>query len=438
MTPTLVSAANPLQSLTQAFLLNYPLGAARKLEAMSPEEAAGILRDQKVHVSARVLDRLAPRMSLAILLELPDALVAGIMEGMDVATVVGLLNQADAERRAGWLGHMGKATADEFRTLLEYPENSVGQLMNPATFAFNKSTTAGQALTQLRRQQVHSLPHMFLMNDDMTLHARVDLKRLILADTTVPLAQLAAPVQVYVQALDPREEVLEKLNHHEVDVLPVVDVDFRLVGVLEGQELLAAVKQDLVTDMQTMVGVSKDERALSTSLFAVRKRLPWLQINLLTAFLASAVVGIFESTIAQFTALAVLLPVAAGQSGNTGAQALAVTMRGLTLREISLRHWYRVMLKELAAGFMNGIGIAATCALGVFVWSRNPGLALVMALAMVVSMTIAGIAGALVPMGLKRFGLDPAQASSIVLTTVTDIAGFLSFLGIATLLAGFL
>lgn len=429
---------NPLQSLTQAFLLNYPLGAARKLEAMSPAEAAGILREQKVHVGARVLDRLAPRMTLALLCELPDVFVASLLESMDVAIVVGLLAQADAERRTAWLAHMGKATADEFRALLAYPEDSVGQLMNPAIIAFNKATSAGQALAQLRRQQVHSLPHLFLLNDDMTLHSRVDLKRLILADAAVPLAQLAAPVDVYVQALDPREEVLEKLGQHEVDILPVVDVDFRLVGVLESQDLLDAVREDLVTDVQTMVGVSPDERALSTSLFAVRKRLPWLQINLLTAFLASAVVGMFESTIAQFTALAVLLPVAAGQSGNAGAQALAVTMRGLTLREITMRHWYRMMLKELAAGFMNGVGIAATCALGVYLWSRSYGLALVMALAMIVSMTIAGIAGALVPIALKRFGLDPAQASSIVLTTVTDIAGFLSFLGIATLLAGFL
>jgi magnesium transporter len=432
------AAVEPLQSLTQAFLLNYPLGAARKLEAMSPAEAAGILRVQKGHVSARVLDRLAPRITLAILCELDSALAATMLESMDVSAVVNVLSQADSERREAWLGSMNKATANEFRALLEYPENSVGQLMNPKIFAFNKSTSAGQALTQLRRQGVFSLPHLFLLNDDMTLHARVDVTRLVLADPAAPLAQLAAPVQVYVQALDPREEVLEKLGQHEVDVLPVVDVDFHLVGVLAGQELLDAVRHDLATDMQTMVGVSKDERALSSSLFAVRKRLPWLQINLLTAFMASAVVGMFESTIAQFTALAVLLPVAAGQSGNTGAQALAVTMRGLTLREISMRHWYRVMLKELAAGFMNGIGIAATCALGVYWWSRNPGLALVMALAMVLSMTIAGIAGALVPIGLKRFGLDPAQASSIVLTTVTDIAGFLSFLGIATLLASLL
>ena len=428
-------AANPLQSLTQAFLLNYPLGAARKLEAMSPEEASAILQQQKVHVSARVLDRLAPGMTLAILLNLPDSLAASMLENMGINIVIGLLSQLSVAKRDAWFGQMNKTTADEFRTLLDYPENSVGQLMNPATCAFNKSTTAGQALAQLRKQDVQSLPHLFLLNDDLTLHSRVDLQRLILADASAQLAELATPVQVFGQALDPREEVLEKLGLHEIDVLPVVDVDFHLVGVLESQVLLEAVRQNLVTDMQTMVGVSKDERALSSSLFAVRKRLPWLLINLLTAFLASAVVGMFESTIAQFTALAVLLPVAAGQAGNTGAQALAVTMRGLTLREITMRHWYRVMLKELAAGFVNGLGVAVCCALGVFLWSQNPGLALIIGLAMIVSMTIAGTAGALVPILLKRFSLDPAQASSIVLTTVTDIAGFMSFLGIATLLA---
>lgn len=426
------------QTLTQAFMLNYPLGAARKLEAMSPAEASAILGEQKVHVAARVLERLAPRMTLAILLQMADASAAELLESIDVALAVSLLAQVDHEKRAIWFDRMSKATADEFRSLLEYPEDSVGQLMNPAIVAFNKSTSVGEALAQLRRQRVHSLPHLFLLNDDMTLHSRVDVQRLVLADAAVPLAQLSAPVRVYVQALDPREEVLEKLGQHDVDLLPVVDVDFHLVGVVESQALLDAVREDLATDVQTMVGVSKDERALSSSFFAVRKRLPWLQINLVTAFLASAVVGIFESTIAQFTALAVLLPVAAGQSGNAGAQALAVTMRGLTLREITLRHWYRVMLKELAVGFVNGVGVAATCALGVYVWSRSAGLALVMALAMIVSMTIAGIAGALVPIALKHFGLDPAQASSIVLTTVTDIAGFLSFLGIATMLAGLL
>ena len=198
---------------------------------------------------------------------------------------------------------------------------------------------------------------------------------------------------------------------------------------------MKASRHNIGTDKQTMLGINQEERALSTSWFAVRKRLPWLQINLLTAFLAAAVVGLFEDTISRFTALAILLPIAAGQSGNAGAQALAVTMRGLTLREITMGHWFRVMMKELRTGFINGLGIALTCSAGVCLWSRSAGLALVMAWAMVISMTIAGIAGALVPIMLKRFGLDPAQSSSIVLTTITDVAGFMSFLGIATLLS---
>jgi len=163
-----------------------------------------------------------------------------------------------------------------------------------------------------------------------------------------------------------------------------------------------------------------------------------LHINLLTAFLAAAVVGLFESTIAQFTALAILLPVVAGQSGNAGSQALAVTMRGLALREVSTLHWRAVLGKELRIGLINGIALAFTCGLGVWVWSRSAGLALVIGIAMVTAIIMAGVSGALVPMLLSRLGQDPATASSIILTTVTDVSGFLAFLGTATLLSSLL
>jgi magnesium transporter len=149
-------------------------------------------------------------------------------------------------------------------------------------------------------------------------------------------------------------------------------------------------------------------------------------------------VGIFESTVAQFTALAILLPVVAGQSGNAGSQALAVTMRGLALREVSTLQWRGVLSKELQIGLINGIALAVTCGLGVWVWSRSWGLALVIAIAMVTAMIMAGVSGALVPMVLSRLGQDPATASSIILTTVTDISGFLAFLGTATMLASLL
>jgi magnesium transporter len=187
-----------------------------------------------------------------------------------------------------------------------------------------------------------------------------------------------------------------------------------------------------------MVGASRDERALSSPFFTVKKRMPWLQINLLTAFMAAAVVSVFENTIAQVTALAVLLPVVAGQSGNAGAQALAVTMRGLALREITIKQWFRVMRKEVMAGFLNGLAIATTCGIGVYVWSGSMALVGVIAVSMVMAMVAAGFAGALIPIALTRLGQDPATSSSILLTTVTDIAGFFSFLGIATIFMRFL
>jgi magnesium transporter len=190
--------------------------------------------------------------------------------------------------------------------------------------------------------------------------------------------------------------------------------------------------------MQTMVGVSKDERALSPPWFAIKKRLPWLQINLLTAFLAAFVVGLFEDTIAKFTALAVLLPVVAGQSGNTGAQALAVVMRGLALRDIRPSQWLRVTLKESYVALANGVAVAATTCTAVFIWSGSWGLTAVIGVSMVISMLMAGFSGAIIPIILRSLKQDPAQSSSIILTTVTDVAGFFSFLGLATIFSRFL
>ncbi|MDX1453507.1 MAG: magnesium transporter, partial [Oleiphilaceae bacterium] len=266
----------------------------------------------------------------------------------------------------------------------------------------------------------------------------IELAQLVLADNRMRLSKLAQPIRVATSALDPKDEVVEMFEHQRLTALPVLDANNRVIGVIRNEDIFQDTKEELTSDMASMVGASKDEKALSSSWFAVKKRMPWLQINLLTAFLAAAVVGAFEDLIAQFTALAILLPVAAGQSGNAGAQALAVTMRGLTLREITTRHWLQVFRKESAVGFMNGIAVAITCAIGVWWWSGSSGLALVMILAMISSLTIACGAGALVPVALKKLGLDPAQSSSIVLTTITDIAGFMSFLGIALLLSGML
>jgi magnesium transporter len=266
----------------------------------------------------------------------------------------------------------------------------------------------------------------------------VSLQDVALAPSATPLGGLVAGPAPRVMVTAGREEVVETMAGGALASLAVVDYDQRLRGVIRHSALVAAAEREASADIQAMVGASKEERALSPVWFAVRKRLPWLQINLATAFLASAVVGVFEETIARVTALAILLPVVAGQSGNSGAQALAVTMRGLVLREIRVRQWPRVLMKELVVGAVNGLAVAVVCAGGVLVWSGSIGLSLVIGAAMVCSMVAAGMAGAAVPTLLSALRQDPVQSASIILTTITDVVGFLAFLGLARLFIGFL
>jgi magnesium transporter len=196
---------------------------------------------------------------------------------------------------------------------------------------------------------------------------------------------------------------------------------------------MKAVQEEATSTLAQLGGASPDEKALSNPLFSVSKRIPWLSINLLTAFIASFVVGMFEGTIAKVTALAVLLPVVAGQSGNTGAQSMAVTMRGLALREIRPRHWLKIFFKEMRVGLLNGIAIAVLTGVAVFFWSKSIPLSLVIGTSMIISMIIASLAGGMIPIILTYFKKDPASSASVFLTTVTDVFGFLSFLGLATI-----
>jgi magnesium transporter len=262
----------------------------------------------------------------------------------------------------------------------------------------------------------------------------IPLQDIAIAQDNERLGDLIHSEPTSIQTMAPKEEVVQLLEEQKLLSLPVVDIEGKLVGVIRYDALVNAAKQEASEDMQAMFGAGRDERALSKVTFAIRKRLPWLEINLATAFLAAAVVGIFEDTIAKITVLAVFLPVVAGQSGNTGSQALAVVMRGLALREIRTRHWFKVARKEMAVGFVNGLAVALTTSLIVFLWESSLGLAAVIAVSMVISMVIAGLSGAIIPIVLKAFGQDPAQSSSIILTTVTDVVGFFSFLGLATIL----
>jgi magnesium transporter len=428
-------ATAAIDALNRRFLTDYPREAARHLEELPTAKAAEVLAQQPAHVIVPVWQHFSQDTEERLLAAVSDKLRSTLLSELEPAPSATLLNRINPEIRAQYLAPLNPEIAKELDELMHYPPNTAGQLMDPRVMAFRADMGAREALTRLRRSKARALREIYVTDEEGRLNGRVEMQDLALAEPNQRLADISRPIVSAVQNLTPREEVVEILEQYKLPVLPVIDVNGRLVGVIHQAGLLTAMQEETSLDIQTMVGVSKDERALSKVPFAVIKRLPWLQINLLTAFLAASVVGLFEGTIAKFTALAVLMPVVAGQSGNAGAQALAVTMRGLALREIGARHWVRVVLKEVNVGLLNGLAIAITTGVAVFFWSHSFGLSLVIGISMVLSMIAAGFSGAIIPIALTRMGQDPAQSSSIVLTTVTDVVGFLSFLGIATLMA---
>lgn len=428
-----------VDTLVNRFFADYPKAAAQKLEQLDHEVAADILAELPHANLVAAWEALSANAGAAMLRHLPADAKSYLVKHADTGRLAILLTRMSKTDSDAFFAEIDETIAGDLRALMNYPTDTAGQLMDTRIVALQGSLTVSEATARLRRlQHGQEVAELKIVDDENKLKAIVDIKDFALAEPDQTLDSLAHGVISAVFPLDRREEVVEKLERYKLEELPVIDPDGVLLGVIRHSELIDALKETATLDIQTMVGASKDERATSSSWFALRRRMPWLQINLLTAFMAAAVVGLFEGTIAKFTALAVLLPVVAGQSGNAGAQALAVTMRGLALREIRVNQWMKVLKKEINTGFWNGIAIAITCGIGVYIWSGQVGLVIVIASSMVIAMVAAGMAGALVPIILKRLGQDPAVASSIVLTTVTDIAGFLSFLGIATLLSGML
>jgi len=429
------SALPAARALAADYLDRHPGEVAGLAESWSTADAVTLFADGPVATLIGAFERLTADLAVQILERLDAPRAAAIVEALDPGRGAVLLARLDPEARDARLELVTPAAAAELRELMAYPPDCAGALMDVHVVTVRPETTAQEVLARLRLDPRVRGAEVAVVDEDAHLQGLVPVEDVALAPLDLPVKALVRGRPVQVEALAPREDVVEVLSHLGRASLPVVDAHGRVVGIIRQSALVRVAEEEASVDMQTMVGASADERALSPVSFAVRKRLPWLEINLVTAFLAAAVVGLFEDTIAGNTALAVLLPVVAGQSGNTGAQALAVTMRGLALREVRLRHSPQVLIKEGAVALLNGIGVAVTTSVAVYLWWSSPGLATVIGTSMVISMACAGLAGAAVPMALVAVRQDPAQSSSIILTTITDVVGFFSFLGIATMLA---
>lgn len=432
-----MSGRDETATLARTYLRQFPQEAARYVESAPIDQAVALLESEPTPSAVALIERLTSNVAADLLNAAADEHARRILRAVDPLRAAAIIAWLDEQTRDRLLDGLGARAARELRVMATYPPDTAGRLMDPRVVGLREGTSVREALRRVRAARTRDIADLFLTDGDGRLLGRVRLQDLAVAAPADLLESLVRPAASAV-ATAPAEDVVRILTDGRLSSLPVVDLEGRLLGVIRHDTLVRTAQQDLAADLQTMVGASRDERALSRVGFAVRARLPWLEVNLATAFLAAAVVGLFEDTIARFTALAVLLPVVAGQSGNTGAQALAVTMRGLALREIRVRQWPVITRKELSVALINGVAIALTTAAGVFLWSGSPGLSLVIGTSMVISMAAAGLAGAAIPMVLTSVGQDPAQSSSIILTTVTDVVGFASFLGIAALLSGIL
>jgi len=420
-------------ALVNSFMLRFPREAAQILNECIPEEVVSYLNELSSENAAEVLSFMTPGIVPDILRRMDDEFFISIFGQVDAFKATQLLSRLDKKDQEQQLKLLPEKRVKQIVELLEYPPDSAGFLMDTRIHTFKPGQTAGDVLDKLRVIKDKRILNVYITNEYNQLLGRVPLQTIAISTPETLLDDLMEP-SISVEPMAPEEEIVNLFQEGKIFGLPVVDQNKEILGIIRNDALIAAAQKDATEDVLAIFGAGREERALSKVSFAIKKRLPWLEINLATAFLAASIVGIFEDTIARITVLAVFLPVVAGQSGNTGSQALAVTIRGLALREINTSHWWKVARKEVAVGFFNGIAVALTTSAIVFVWASSFGLAIVIGTSMILSMVIAGFSGAVIPIMLKSVGQDPAQSSSIVLTTVTDIVGFLSFLGLATVL----
>jgi len=424
---------HPLLKVTQRFFETDIHGAVRSLEALNEDDALSVLRALPTGLVVEAFRHLHPDHATGLLRDAPASLIERLVSRIDPHQVVALLMRLDPGERQTFVDRMPEKQRRDVQELLVYPEDSAGRVMTTDFLSFRTTLRAHDAIERMRalasRRSVAS--YAYVVDDAGKLAGVLNMRDLMLAKGDAPLQAIMRPDVFTIDPFADVETVATDLARRHFFAAPVVDAEGRLIGVVKSDSLLAQAQEEATEDLQRMFGAGGDERPFSPVGFSLKKRLPWLHVNLATAFLAAAVVAIFEGVIARVTVLAVLLPIVAGQGGNAGAQSLAVTMRGLVMREIPPGRVAALLRKETLVGLGNGLVMGLVTAAICWLWKGNPMLGLVIGLAMLANLLVASFSGAAIPLLMKAVGLDPAQSSNIVLTTVTDVMGFLAFLGLA-------
>jgi len=426
--------------LTIKFFEQDLLSASRTLEGMKVEDAAAVLQTLPTSLVLRVLKNLQIGLSAETIANMEDRFLEKIANLLDPQYLASVFMHLSEKDRARLKVYSSDKTETKIREFLEYPEGSVGRFMTADFLSFIKDTTARDAIGKIRSLSKKRMPqsYTYVVDDDSHLIGVLNMRDLMLASPQQKLESIIHKDVFTIHCFVDLQDAANELAKRKYFAAPVVDSENHILGIIKAERLIKGVQEETTEDIQRMFGVSPDERPFSSIFFSLKKRLLWLHINLLTAFMAAAVVAVFEGIIAKITVLAVFLPVVAGQGGNAGSQSLAVVMRGIVMREIPKNKMLTLILKEGKLGAVNGAIIGIVTAVVAWIWIGNPFLGLVIGLGMLINLFVAGLSGAAIPLFMKQVGIDPAQSANIILTTVTDVMGFFAFLGLAVLFQDYL
>jgi magnesium transporter len=417
------------------YLRLHAADLADRLQRLDTDEARTLLRQLPPEKAASALADVEEERLPDLLGTFTPAQTAELLQHIPPADAVDVLQHLPPTQRRDTLGALTSDAATAIRALLRHPEDTAGGIMSNRFIALREDMSVEQVRELLRtraqEERTEDIAYLYVADAAQRLTGIVSLRDLVFRRAERCMGEIMNREVGFVRVNDDQEELARKFEHYHYLGLPVLDAEGRLVGVVRASDALEIARREATEDMQLMVGLSGEERALTPWHVSVRRRLPWLFINLGTAFLAAATVGLFEGTIARWTALVVFLPIVAGQGGNAGMQTLTIIIRDLALGELAPGDGRKALLKEIVLGLVNGLAIGLVVGIIGWLWKGSLTLGLVAGTSMLLNQLAAALAGVLIPLGLKSLRLDPALASSIFLTTVTDVAGFFFFLGLA-------
>ncbi len=430
-----MSESTMYKQLVKKFIEHDVVAASNIIEGLEDRHASEVLESLPTDLAAGVIKNLQISFASILLEQTKDEFLQKVLPKLEPQLLTTILMHISEKSRARLKQHISGAIEEQIRELLQYPEGSVGRIVSTDFLSFNKEVIVKEAINKIRSLSRKHRPasYAYVVDEQKHLIGVLNMLDLMIAQPGQTLESIMIKDVFSLHGFLDIQEAAADLARRKYFAAPVVDSENKIIGIIKAERLIKGVQEDSTQGLQQMFGAGRDERPFSSIAFSLKKRLFWLHINLVTAFMAASVVALFEGIIAKLTILAVFLPVVAGQGGNAGAQSLAVVMRGIVMREIPKEKTRALILKEGGLGAINGLVIGIVTAIVAWIWHGNPYLGVVIGLGMFFNLIFAGLAGASIPLFMKKIGIDPAQSSSIILTTVTDILGFLAFLGFAVI-----